>query len=102
MAAAFFGLIVAVILRFLFGGMSIGLKCLDLIVSIHKVQKLAQFGIIFLYLIKDCSIHSRSIRAHQSWGSTVVTGRLEKLLDIFEVIGHQRITKSCIHERVAT
>ena len=83
MTAAFFGLL-AVFLRlpptagFLFGGCLIGPSCLDLIGSIHQVQTLAQFGIIFL-LFEQGLLYSQTYSGAAVLGSTLATGRMEEL-----------------------
>lgn len=90
MTAAFFGL-VAVFLRlpptagFLFGGMVVGPSCFDLIGSIHQVQTLAQFGIIFL-LFEQGLLYSQTYSGAAVLGSTLATGRVEELPEAHDTI----------------
>lgn len=96
MTAAFFGLL-AVFLRlpptagFLFGGMLIGPSCLDMIGSIHEVQTLAQFGIIFL-LFEQGLLYSQTYSGAAVLGSTLATGRMEELPDAHDTIASPKST----------
>jgi len=103
MTAAFFGL-VAVFLRlpptagFLFGGMLIGPSCLDLIGSIHEVQTLAQFGIIFL-LFEQGLIYSQTYSGAAVLGSSLATGRMEELPETHDTISPPKSTDKLLSRK---
>jgi predicted Kef-type K+ transport protein len=103
MTAAFFGL-VAVFLRlpptagFLFGGMLIGPSCLELIGSIHEVQTLAQFGIIFL-LFEQGLLYSQTYSGAAVLGSTLATGRMEELPESHDAIVSPKSTDKLLSRK---
>lgn len=103
MTAAFFGLL-AVFLRlpptagFLFGGMLIGPSCLDLIASIHQVQTLAQFGIIFL-LFEQGLLYSQTYSGAAVLGSTLATGRMEELPEAHDTVSSPKTTDKLLSRK---
>ena len=103
LTAAFFGL-VAVFLRlpptagFLFGGMLIGPSCLELIGSIHEVQTLAQFGIIFL-LFEQGLLYSQTYSGEAVLGSTLATGRMEELPETHDTIVSPKSTEKLLSRK---